>query len=115
MILIVDDEPEIRRMIKEILKNEGVDSITASNSEEAIENFKHSNFQVVILDIGMPGKNGLELSKELKRMDPNVTIICLSGYVKILEFDLIKADIKFLLEKPFTKEGLVNMVKEALA
>ena len=75
-ILIADDEPDILEIIQYNLQNEGYDIVTAKNGNEAIEQAKRSSPDLIILDIMMPGKNGIEVCNIL-RMQPafNDTLI----------------------------------------
>jgi len=75
-ILIADDEPDILEIIQYNLQNEGYEVITAKNGNEAIDQAKRSNPDLIILDIMMPGKNGIEVCNTL-RLQPafNDTLI----------------------------------------
>ena len=73
-ILIADDEPDILEIIQYNLQNEGYDIVTAKNGNEAIEQAKRTSPDLIILDIMMPGKNGIEVCNIL-RMQPATTIM----------------------------------------
>ncbi len=79
-ILIVDDDPDIRKMCSEALSTEEYQVITSGNGEEAFDLAKKENFSVVLSDIRMPGMNGMELLVNLKNLNPDPTVIMFSGF-----------------------------------
>ncbi|MCL5027921.1 MAG: response regulator transcription factor [Bacteroidetes bacterium] len=81
-ILIADDHPVVREGIKQIIAKSKDMTVTAeaSNGQEVIEKICKYNFDVIILDIAMPGRDGFEVIKELKRMKPKIAILVLSIY-----------------------------------
>jgi CheY-like chemotaxis protein len=79
-LLIVDDEENIRILFKEELEDEGYEIDLASNGYEAIEKFKAGNFDVIILDIKMPGMDGIQVLNEIKNMNKDQPVILCSAY-----------------------------------
>jgi len=80
-ILIVDDEKSIRESIRMILEAEGYDTALAENGEKGIEAFRAGGIDAVLLDIKMPpGKDGMEVLSELRRLDPAVPVVMISGH-----------------------------------
>jgi len=78
-VLMVDDEEQFRQTTKKILNRRGFDTILAASGEEAIEKLKE-NPDVIILDIKMPGMDGHEALKEIKRHSPKLPVIMLTGH-----------------------------------
>ncbi len=79
-ILIVDDAAFMRMMIKDTLKKNGYENIIeAADGELAVQSYKAEKPDLVIMDITMPNKNGLEALKEIKQMDPNARIVMCSA------------------------------------
>jgi DNA-binding response OmpR family regulator len=78
-ILVLDDEPSILLMIKKMLEKAGYEVIIASNGKEGMRLFDKENPDMVITDIIMPEKEGLETIFELRRMHPDLKIIAISG------------------------------------
>jgi DNA-binding NtrC family response regulator len=74
-ILVVDDEVEACNVLEEFLSSKGHDVHTALDGPTAISTFKEVKPQLVFLDMIMPGMGGLDVLKEIKRMDPDVTVI----------------------------------------
>ena len=81
-ILIADDHPVVREGIKQIIAKSIDIKVTAeaSNGQEVIEKVTMNNFDLIILDIAMPGRDGFEVIKEIKRVKPNTPILVLSIY-----------------------------------
>lgn len=79
-LLIVDDEENIRILFKEELEDEGYEIDLASNGYEAIDKFKAGNFDVIILDIKMPGMDGIQVLNEIKNMNKDQPVILCSAY-----------------------------------
>lgn len=79
-ILLVDDEDAIRLVYKEEFTDEGYTVIGASNGDEALALFKKDKFDLVILDIQMPGMNGIEVLRRMKTLDSTVPVILSSAF-----------------------------------
>ena len=77
-ILVVDDDDKIKELIKQFLTDKGLIVSTASNADEAKEKIEFFNFNLIVLDVMMPGKSGYELTKELK-VSNNIPIILLTA------------------------------------
>lgn len=82
-ILIVDDEPLIRKSLYEILKISGYDTYTAATAEEVIDLFEKRTFDIVITDMQLPKMNGLELIIFIKKISPATEVILITGYGSI--------------------------------
>lgn len=78
-ILVVDDEAPIRELLNIFLKHRGYDVLGVATPEEAIEAVSNTNFDLIILDINLHGKNGLDLIKPLKEMNTETPIVILTG------------------------------------
>jgi DNA-binding response OmpR family regulator len=78
-ILVLDDEPSILLMIKKMLEKEGHEVDLALNGSEGMELFKKNKHELVITDIIMPEKEGLETILELRKTHPELKIIAISG------------------------------------
>lgn len=78
-VLVVDDEQSVRDVIYRYLTKRGYDVLTTRNGREALLLGAHGNFDVILLDIHMPGMNGLEVLHQLKQKYPECTVIMLTG------------------------------------
>ncbi len=79
-ILLVDDEPSIQIVYREEFEDEGYEVISAINGEEGLEKFQAENPDIVILDIHMPGMNGIEVLRQMKMLQPETPVILSSAY-----------------------------------
>ena len=79
-LLVVDDEENIRFLFKEELEEEGYTVDVASNGLEAMDKVKQYVFDLVVLDIKMPGMSGIEALNEIKNMNKNLPVILCSAY-----------------------------------
>jgi DNA-binding response OmpR family regulator len=79
LILLVDDDPQMLKLLKDIVKLDGHEPILAEDGEIALTYFKHQAPDLVITDILMPNKEGLEFISEVREKYPNLKIIAYSG------------------------------------
>lgn len=84
-ILLVDDEEGIQLLYREEFEDEGYSVDSAINGEEALEKFKASPPDLVILDINMPGMNGIEVLRQMKEMNAELPVILSSAYQEYKE------------------------------
>ena len=114
-ILIVDDEKITCNVIAQRLKREGFSCVTAYNGKEAFEYFCKGNFSLVISDIRMPEKDGLELLRLVKAVRPNMKFIIMTAYAEIdVAVEAMHLGANDLLLKPFELELAVFSVKKAI-
>lgn len=117
-ILIIDDEHYILMMLKKMLERAGYEVDLASNGNEGLDLFRKSPSDLVITDIIMPEKEGLETIREMKRMQPQMKIIAMSGGGKISAENYLETAKIFgasrIIEKPFNQKTMVSSVKELL-
>ena len=118
-ILVLDDDQVMRQLIRGILERQTEhDVVDAWNSEDGLSAFREEPFDLVITDIFMPEKGGIEVIRELRADYPDVKIIAISGVGVRDEIDIVAlttntgADKAF--EKPFEPEAFVNAVEELL-
>lgn len=79
-ILLVDDEEGIQLLYREEFEEEGYEVISAYTGEEALQKFSQDSPDLVILDINMPGMNGIEVLRRMKEVNPNLPVILNSAY-----------------------------------
>ncbi|MCP4267785.1 MAG: response regulator [Candidatus Brocadiaceae bacterium] len=80
-VLIVDDEPGIRTTLAEILKDEGYNVVVAENGYKGIDAAKKTNFNFAIIDMKMPGLNGIDTLKRIKRISPDTKIFFMTAFL----------------------------------
>jgi DNA-binding response OmpR family regulator len=86
-ILVVDDEKTVRRLLERFLTKEGFQVLTAGEGKDALELVKCQKPHVILLDIRMPGMDGMEVLKAIRQIDPSVPIVMLTG---VTDLDHIK-------------------------
>jgi len=78
-ILIIDDEQIVLEVLRKILELEGYEVVTAANGDEGLELFSQKPFDLVITDMVMPEKDGLQTILDLRKEDPDLAVIAMSG------------------------------------
>lgn len=108
-IMVVDDSPFASKQIKDIVEDNGYEVIGyAKDGEEAIELYKELKPDIVILDIIMPGLNGLETAEIFKKQDPAVKILMLSSLCDAGTMEEVKSiGVKHLIPKPLEADVLL--------
>jgi DNA-binding NtrC family response regulator len=119
MILIMDDEAQIRKMLKKVLEKNGYDVIEAVNGNQGIKLYKELLPELIITDLIMPEKEGLESIRELKKINPDVKIIAMSGGgivdPKVYLNLAVKLGAVHTFAKPVDNENLLSTIKEILS
>jgi len=113
-ILLVDDEVEFIKSLAERLALRGFNTLTATDGPGALELIKNGNFHAVVLDVMMPGMDGLETLKEIKKTDEALEVILLTGHAS-LEVALhgIQAGAFDYLVKPVDVDELAFRLQDA--
>ncbi len=115
-VLIVDDEESIRHSLTGVFKDEGFLVSVAQDGEEAIRAVKETRPDVVLLDIWMPGLDGLETLSRLKEIDPTLPVIMISGHATIATaVKATRMGAQDFIEKPLDLEATLLAVSRALA
>lgn len=108
-ILLVDDEEGIQMLYREELEEEGYEVISAYTGEEGLEKFKAESPDLVILDIQMPGINGIETLRQMKMQNPKLPVILSSAYNEY------KQDLgAWASDEYVVKSSNINELKEAV-
>ena len=115
-ILIVDDEPDIRNLVKEILEDEGFNVDVAENAEQAKQQRESFSPDLILLDIWMPGTDGITLLKEWKETNAlDIPVIMMSGHGTVeTAVEATKVGAYDFIEKPLSLAKLILTVKHAL-
>lgn len=114
-VLVVDDEELVRLTLRQMLESEGHDVLEARNGREAVAIQNKTPADIVLTDIIMPEQEGIETIIQLRRQDPNLRIIAISGggRMKNLDFLRVAANVgaDATLTKPFTTDELVEVIR----
>src|SRR5262245_26775562 len=117
-ILIIDDHPETRMMLRETLEGAGYEVDEAENGTKALSLYRKRPFQLIITDVFMPEKGGLDVLMELRHESRILPIIAMSGGGQLRSQEVLTAARKLgateILYKPFTREETLRAVESAL-
>jgi CheY-like chemotaxis protein len=116
--MVVEDDPSVRELLREILKRAGHDVMAVGNGKEALALYKKSPADLIITNILMPEKEGLETIQELRRENPDIKIIAISGGGQIGPADYLEVARRFgamrTFSKPFDRKELLKAVDDLL-
>jgi DNA-binding NtrC family response regulator len=115
-ILIVDDELPVCKSISSALVSEGYQVDMAQSGEEALQKDEQNGFDVLLVDLMMPGMNGMELLEAIKKKRRNLMVIMITGYPTMkTAVQAVKLGAFDYLPKPFTPKELRTLVTRALS
>lgn len=117
-ILVIDDESTVRGTIRAILEQAGYDVVEAPNGSEGIKLYRSKPADLVITDLFMPEKEGIETIRELRRYSPNVKIVAISGGSKKWNLTCLPVAEKVgairTVAKPFGMDEILGVVRDLL-
>jgi DNA-binding response OmpR family regulator len=115
-ILIVDDETDVCLTLKVVLEGTGFKVDTFVDPTLALENFKSSRYDLLILDIKMPVMNGFQLYAQMKKIDLNIKALFLTALTDLQEYDAFKKEVfpkegqRHFIQKPIENEEIIERV-----
>ncbi len=113
-ILIVDDEERFRNTTGKLLGVRGFDVDTVGNGQDALESLRATPCDVILLDVRMPGMNGIETLAEIKKIDPAVEVIILTGHASVdTAVEIMRLGGYEYLLKPCSMDELVDKIDAA--
>ncbi len=113
-ILVVDDEELIRDMLEQAFEQAGYEVRSAESAEGALEILKDEKFWVMFLDLNLPGMNGVELCRKIRKDHPLAIVHAVTGYVSLFELsDCREAGFEDYFSKPVNLEVLFKAAKNA--
>jgi len=114
-ILVIDDEETIRDSCRQTLSRDGNRVEVAQSGSKGLSILEAESFDLVILDLKMPGLSGMEVLKKIERIDPETLVIVITGYATVESaVEAMKKGAYDFIPKPFTPDGLRVIVKRAL-
>ena len=115
-LLIVDDELSVRDSLGKWFREEGYEIGTAESASEALTRMAENKWDVALLDIKMRGTDGIELQRRLHEMDPDLTVIMMTGYASVeTAVAALKNGAYDYVSKPIDPDEMAHLVKKALA
>jgi len=113
-ILIVDDEESLRTLLSISLSHKGFEVFTAEDGKKGIEIFRQESPPIVITDIKMPGIDGLEVLRQIRRLDPDTRVIVITGHGDMESaVESLKLEASDFISKPVKEEALMVAIKRA--
>src|SRR5215831_1837670 len=115
-VLIVDDEAEIRESLETLLELEGYEAETAASGEEGLTKLGEHPFDLVLLDLALPDRNGIDLLPEIRAFDPQISVIMITAYGTVEDaVRAMQSGATNFLQKPWDNEKLLADVRAAIA
>ncbi len=100
-VLFVEDTSDTRDLVEFSLKQDGFNVVTAQTAEEGLLRARSNSFALILLDIGLPDKDGLELCREIRRFDQQTPILFYTAFAELLDMEeAAKAGAQGCLRKP---------------
>src|SRR5271157_1653609 len=114
-ILIVDDENVVRDSLGKWFEEEGYVVETATSAREALLKLPSQRWDLALVDIKMPGMDGLELHRKIREVDPEIIVIIMTGYASVeTAVQALKDGAYDYIAKPFDPDDLARLVRKAL-
>jgi YesN/AraC family two-component response regulator len=115
-LLIVDDEEHILKMLSEFFKPQGINVMTANDGRAALEYVRENNVDLIISDIMMPRLSGISLFYEVRKIDPFLQFVVITGYPSISNIvEMLETGVSDFIVKPFNLKDLKEVVEQAFA
>ncbi|HLJ49619.1 MAG TPA: sigma-54 dependent transcriptional regulator [Bryobacteraceae bacterium] len=114
-ILIVDDELVVRDSLDRLFEDEGYETRAAASAKEALEHYNPGDYDLALLDIRMPGVDGMELQARLHELDPDLMIVIMTGYASVdTAVQALKNGAYDYVVKPIDPDELLHLISKAL-
>ena len=117
-ILVIDDEQAFRQMVRQMLEHAGYEVLEATDGKDGLNVYQAEQPDLVITDLIMPEQEGIETIIGLRRQNPDVPIIAMSGGGRITATDFLGIARKFgarhILAKPFRRDQLLEAIRDSL-
>src|SRR6201986_772052 len=114
-ILVVDDEIEIREGLEALLTSEGFEVTPADTGEAGLQKLEDRPFDLMLLDVSLPDRNGLERLREIRRRDPNLSIILITAFGSIdMARSAFKGGAQDFITKPWSNDELIAQISLAI-
>jgi CheY-like chemotaxis protein len=114
-VLIVDDEKNIRLTLSQSLETLELETDTAVNGEEALAKLKEKDYRLILLDLKMPGMDGIEVLRQLREIRPDIRVIIITAYGTIESaVDAMKLGAVDFIQKPFSPKEIRELVSQVM-
>lgn len=113
-VLVVDDEERFRSTMGKLLSVSGMEVLTLGSGQEALDELQRKRYDVIVLDIRMPQMSGIEALAEIRKIDPFIEVIILTGHASVdTAVEIMKLGGYDYLLKPCPTEDLINKIESA--
>ncbi len=114
-ILVVDDDPGVRQTLAASLELHGFEVVEASSAEQGLDKVREETFDLVVSDIRMPGMNGVQLFREVRRVRPDLPVVLITGFeVESWVEEAIQEGAFTVVEKPVRMERFIQLAQRAI-
>lgn len=114
-ILVVDDDAIVMKSCKRILEAEGFEVATVPSADDALEAIRKYDFDLLLIDVKMPKRDGMYLMREIKKDLPKIPIIVMSGYPTPETIaDVLKLGATQFIPKPFRPDELIKVIRQVM-
>ncbi len=113
-VLLVDDEPDFLELLSERLQNRGMNVTTTTCGKDALKEIERQDFDIIVIDLSMPGMDGIETIKRIKARRPHAETIILTGHATLQSgIEAMKSGAEDFLEKPADIDLLLQKIHDA--
>ncbi|MCW5553637.1 MAG: response regulator [Verrucomicrobiae bacterium] len=113
-ILVVDDDAGVRESVQKVLREAGYESLAAADGAEALERLKLRKVDLLLLDLGLPAKNGWVLLGQVQHAYPRLPVIVITGQTN-QQSAAYESGARLLMEKPLDAQRLLDTIQKVLA
>jgi len=115
-VLLVDDEKDFIEALGERMANRGMNVSTTTSAKDAVKRVKEESYDAIVLDLQMPEMDGIEALKAIKKINPDMQVILLTGHATVEKgIEVMKLGAMDLIEKPADIEAIAEKIKKARA
>jgi len=114
-IMIVDDNPEVADILGKLIETDGHKVTVTYDGKKALKSYQDKKFDLVFVDISMPGMNGIDFTQKLFELDKNARVVGITGHIGTKEVEeILNAGALAFLKKPFSKKDIDQKIEEIL-
>jgi PAS domain S-box-containing protein len=113
-ILVIEDEEDVRQLLRDILTDVGHDVETADNGGQGLKLFKRKDFDLVLTDLGMPGISGWQVAEGIKEINSKTPVALITGWGVELEDYKLRSKVDFIVNKPFRVDQVLELIQKGM-